>query len=210
MNGRQVLRQVIATRLAELKEVGRLSLGRGTCSLYTSTGGGLRWMGWSANLQNSWGVSNAFKRDLGAWLAQVCSSHVKSPPLPSSVKTPLLIPSGYLPQGRRIAGKTELVNVLRRWLAESQAPTVGDVGTFGRLVWLRIEVNGHEIVLNADTKRTAIETFVRDSRSEPERPWRVVANRRGRFNKVLPGPSYDSLRGWYAYLIHALTKEGVI
>jgi hypothetical protein len=67
-----------------------------------------------------------------------------------------------------------------------------------------------EVVLNADTKRTAVETFVRDSRSGPERPWRVVANRRGRINTVLPGPDPEPLPGWYAYLIRPLPREGVL
>lgn len=93
-------------------------------------------------------------------------------------------------------------------MAESQAPTLGDVGRFGGRAWLLIDLGGQGVVLNADT--TAVETFVRESTAYPERPWRVIANRRGRLNKVLPGPSPEPLPGWYAYLIRPLSCEGVI
>jgi hypothetical protein len=65
-------------------------------------------------------------------------------------------------------------------------------------------------VLNADTKRMAVETFVRVNRPDPDQPWRVIANRRGSVNKVLPYPGSDPLPGWYAYLSPPLPAEGTI
>lgn len=109
-----------------------------------------------------------------------------------------------------MSGKRELAAVLKAWLHQSQAPTIGDVGTFGGRAWLHIEINGHHVVLNADTKRTAVETFVRLNDTEPDQPWRVIANRRGRVNKVLPYPHSDPLPGWYAYLSPPLTNEDTI
>lgn len=132
-----------------------------------------------------------------------------SPGLPKSPAA-MLDSHGHLARGLRVTGKTELVNVLRRWLAESGAPTIGDVGAFGGRPCLLIDVGGHTIALNVDTKRAAVETFVRESSPEPERPWRVVINRRGRINKVLPGTGPDVLPGWYAYLTRAWDAEGVI
>src|SRR2546426_3866429 len=41
------------------------------------------------------------------------------------------------------------------------AQTIGDVRTFSGRAWLHVEVNGHEIALNADTNRAAVEVFVR-------------------------------------------------
>ena len=38
----------------------------------------------------------------------------------------------------------------------------------------------------------------------------VVANRRGRINRVLPGPDPEPLPGWYAYLTRPLLVEGMI
>jgi hypothetical protein len=210
LNGRQVIDQVVAVGLADLDEVGHLPLARGTCRLYAGTGGGVRWVAWSTNLQSSWGVSKAFKQDLGAWLAQVCTPPTE-PRMPAApIPTPETDTDSHLPRGLRVAGKTELVNALRRWLAESRAPTLGEVGAFGGRAWLLIDLADQQVALNADTKRTAIETFVRDNTADPERPWWVVANRRGRLNKVLPGPSPEPLPGWYAYLIRPLSQEGVI
>jgi hypothetical protein len=207
LNGRQVLDQVSAVGLVELEEVGRLALGNRTCALYVGTQGGIRWVGWSTNLQSSFGVSAAFKQRLGAWVTSACDS----PPAPLSILSRMAPTTsdaaGHLPDGLRLGGKQELRDVLRRWLSESNAETIGDVGRFGGRAWLTADINGIEVVLNADTKRAAIESFVDAGASEPDRPWRVVANRRGRINKVLPDPQGSSLPGWYAYLKQPLDEE---
>ena len=122
---------------------------------------------------------------------------------------PELTVDGYLPEGLRVAGKAALVDLLRGWLSLSRAPTIGD-GSFGRRPWLFVDVDGQAVVLNADTKRAAVETFVRDNGPNPERPWRVIANCDGSINKVLPGPGRDPLPGWYAYLAHPRDTEGLI
>jgi hypothetical protein len=108
--------------------------------------------------------------------------------------------AGYLPRGLRIDGKRELLAVLARWLTESTAPTIGDVGSFGRTGWLRVDISGTEVVLNADTKRAAVSAYVRASAADPDRPWLVVASRGGHATKVLPGPGAEPAPGWYAYL----------
>jgi hypothetical protein len=71
-------------------------------------------------------------------------------------------------------------------------------------------MNAHEVVLNADTTRTTVQEFVRSNAPDPDRPWRVVANRRGHVNKVLPGPGNEPLPGWYAYLTHPITSTGTL
>jgi hypothetical protein len=116
----------------------------------------------------------------------------------------------YLPRGLRLVGKHELVAVLATWLAESQALTIGDTGSFGRTAWLHIDVSGHDVVLNADTKRSAVEAFVRASAETPDRPWLVLASQRGRATKVLPGPTPEPLPGWYAYLRQPATAGQLI
>ena len=70
LNGRQVLDQVQAVGLADLDQVDGLPLGDGLCRLYAGAGSGIRWFGWSANLQGSWGVSNEFKTHLANWLSE--------------------------------------------------------------------------------------------------------------------------------------------
>ncbi len=210
LNGRQILDQVADVGLADLKEVGQLPRARDTCHLYVGAASGTRWVGWSTNLQSGWGVSTAFKDQLGTWLAEICVPPV-APATPAlSAVTHEVDGTGHLPHGLHLAGKTELVNLLRRWLAESRAPTIGNVDTFGGRPWLLIDVGGHTVALNADTKRAAVEAFVRDSSLDSERPWRVVANRRGRVNKVLPGPHPEPVPGWYGYLIRPLSVEGMI
>lgn len=210
LNGRQVLDQVLALGLAELKEVECLPLARSICRLYKGTGGGIRWAGWSTNLQSSWGVSNAFKEALGAWLAGICAPPTERRVSPIPAVSPELDADGHLPRGLRVAGKAALVEVLCRWLAESRAQTIGDVGTFGGRPWLFVELGAHQVALNADTKRTAVEAFVNENGPDPGRAWRVVSNRRGRINKVIPRPEPDPLPGWYAYLTPAWDAEGVI
>jgi hypothetical protein len=115
---------------------------------------------------------------------------------------------GHVPRGLRLGGKRELVEVLGGWLRYSGASQIGEVGTFGGRPWLRVAVGG--VVLNADTKRVAVEVLVREKFSEPDRPWRVVANRGGGSARVLPGPGPELLPGWCAYLTRPRATPGVI
>lgn len=168
-----------------------------TCYLYVADQGTRRWLGWSANLQSGRGISTAFKGELATWLAQALEA--SAPP-----------GDGYLPRGLRITGKRELVAVLGTWLEQSVATTIGDIGTFGRTAWLRIDVNGAEVVLDADTKRTAVQAFLRAAAADPDRPWLVTTTRTGRAVKVLPGPRDEPAQGWYAYLTRPGTAGQLI
>jgi hypothetical protein len=204
LNGRQVCEQVRAGGLTHLVEAGGIPVARGTCRLYTGSGQGIHWVGWSANLQSSWGVSTAFKEELAAWVAGLCVPKAAAEAAETATFPVQLTPDGHLPRGLRVTGKRELVTVLRSWLRHSKAVTVGDVGSFGGRPWLVVEVGGHEVALNADTKRRAVEAFVRDSLSDPDRAWRVIPNRRGQVNKVIPGPDPEPVPGWYAYVTRPL------
>ena len=68
MNGNQVLEQVVATQLAELTEVGRLPMAHTTCRLLVGKAAGITWVGWSANIQSSRGVTRQLRRGLAEWL----------------------------------------------------------------------------------------------------------------------------------------------
>ncbi len=177
-NGRQVIDQVRAGRLADLRDAGLIRHGTVSCRLYdgTEAEGRVRWLAWSVNLQSSWGVSTELRRDLAAWLAQAHRNAISPAGIlgPSHATAP---GSGeYLPRGMRIHGKRELAEVLATWLERSSAPTIGDVGSFGRTPCLRIQIGATEVVLNADTKRAAVEAFVRASGTDPDQPWLVVAS----------------------------------
>lgn len=110
--------------------------------------------------------------------------------------------NGALPQGVRVASKTELANLLDDWYRTSRAATIGDTQTYGGQPWVHLDLlNGH-VVLNADTQRSAVGSYLDDVRQRgAEVPWRVVANARGRINKVLYTESSRRLPGWYCYLI---------
>ena len=215
-NGRQVIDQVLAAGLAELHEEGVIRNGPVTCRPYAGAGiggGRARWLGWSANLQSGRGVSASLKHDLADWLGQQArgEGHLRARPAGPAEPIGLLeADSGYLPRGLRVTGKAELVAVLASWLERSGAATIGDVGSFGRTAWVRVDLGGTEVVLNADTKRAAVESFVRASAAQPDRPWLVVASQRGHATKVLPSSTTGPAPGWYAYLTRPGTAGQLI
>ncbi len=223
-NGRQVIEQVRAAGLANFRDAGTINHGAVKCLLFAGGGRGHQalWLAWSANLQGSFGVSLAFRRELANWIRQAkedarmpIEREVPHQPDPtgtakSARPSRSAVSGDYLPRGLRVNGKQELAAVLATWLDQSQAPTIGDIGSFGRTAWLRIDVGGTEVVLNADTKRTAVEQFVRASAAEPDPPWLVVASRGGHATKVLPGPAAEPAPGWYAYLTRPGTAGQLI
>ncbi|MEI8080722.1 MAG: hypothetical protein WCI74_02630 [Actinomycetes bacterium] len=95
--------------------------------------------------------------------------------------------------------------------------TIGDVGSFGGSPWLRVELGNVIVVLNADTKRSAVQAYLNHcSAAGPQSPWLVIENRRGRINKVLfdPVPGPDGrlvpgalVPGWFAYTTKALAAR---
>jgi hypothetical protein len=202
VNGREVINKVQITGLADLIEVARIQARHQVCRLYAGSGAGTRWFGWSVNLQSSWGVSTAFKDELAARFRSADFIPWRHGPAREGAGMANL-ESGYLPRGLQIASKEELVRVLSKWLEGSDAQTVGEVGSYAGRPWLWIQVSGRELVLHADTRRTAVEAFVRANAADPNRLWRVVATARaGIARKVLPGPDGDAAPGWYCYLTH--------
>jgi hypothetical protein len=133
LNGRQVLDQVLATGLATPEEVGAIPFNGSRCRLYAGDGSGVRWVGWSTNLQSSFGVSTAFKLHLAERLTELCQ------PTPDAGGTDSDQTGAYLPPGTRVSGKRDLLELLAAWLRQSPAPTIGDVGSFGGRPWLHID-----------------------------------------------------------------------
>lgn len=75
---------------------------------------------------------------------------------------------------------------MRRWHDEGEAETIGDVGGFGGTACITVELGDHDVVLNVDSKRRAVATYLDHVRRlGPDLPWRVVANHRGTVNKVV-------------------------
>ncbi|MCI0689929.1 MAG: hypothetical protein L0Y54_22230 [Sporichthyaceae bacterium] len=210
LNGRTVLDQVRATGLATLTKTGTLPLAASTCSLYTGIGEGVRFLGWSTNLQSSRGVTGAFATELAAWLAgQAGDLETTTPtgppvPLPDGAEPPL-DSGGHLVRGVTVRGKAALAELLARWLAASHAATIGDVQGYGGTPWVRIELGELTAVLNADTKRVAVIDYLDRVRLRgSDLPWRVKANRRGRVNKVTYAGDGQLTPGWFCYLAEPL------
>ncbi len=218
LNGRTVLDQVQAVGLADLIPAGELELGRTTCSLYAGSGEGVRFVGWSTNLQSSRGVSNAFKAELAAWLAEHASgleTTRRIPPPPEEIPVAdaelPLDAKGYVMKGTTVRGKRALAALLKRWLGVSTTTTIGDVGTFGGSPCVRIQLGDVQAVLNADTKRAAIEQYLDTAQREgSDHPWPVIANRRGRVNKVVFREDEQETPGWFCYLTEPFTRPGKV
>ena len=73
LNGREVVDQVVEMGLTNLWDVGELCFRDVGCRLFVGDGGGRLWMGWSTNLQSSFGVSREFKARLADWLGRAAT-----------------------------------------------------------------------------------------------------------------------------------------
>jgi hypothetical protein len=112
-------------------------------------------------------------------------------------------------RGTRVTSKTALAALLREWLRASREPTIGAARGFGRTPWIDIDLPRGHAVLNADTRRAAVDEYLDDvARRGAEVSWRVVANSRGRINKVMYTPAGHLLPGWYCYLVFDIAAEG--
>ena len=116
--------------------------------------------------------------------------------------------NGHILNGTKVTGKAELVRLLEAWLRVSGTPTIGSIGTFGRKPCIFIALaGGLTAMLNSDTKRVAIEEFVKDAGANgAEKPWSVVQNRLGRLNKLAFRADGAETPGWYCYLLEPLPE----
>ena len=211
LNGRRVIDEVLAAGLVELRHVEWLRVDGVSARVCRGASRGATWVAWSANLQSSRGITNSFRVELARrvrGLVAPMSLAVESTAPGDRVAQ--VVADRYLPAGFRVAGKRELLELLRSWLSGSSAATIGDVGNFGGRPGLLITVGGHEVALNADTTRQAVQAYVLKNSSDPDQPWLVIRNRRGRINKVLPGSDPEPVPGWFAYLREPLPEEGYI
>ncbi len=114
-------------------------------------------------------------------------------------------------EGHRCASKEEFTEVLQQWFLEAMEPTVGDVGTYGRRAWLWVTLAGHEIHLNADTKRNAVRRYLDLVRTHgAHMPWHVRPNRNGILNKVCVEPDGTETPGFYLYLRQPVEQQTTI
>ena len=90
---------------------------------------------------------------------------------------------------------------LFNWYKNTNEETIGDVGNFGQQAFLWVEDNDSKFRLNADTKREGVEEYL-DLLKENNNllTWSVVANLKGKINKVAFGENKIKIRGFYLYL----------
>jgi hypothetical protein len=222
MNGATVISQVRACGLVDLVEVGEIVERTPNRSrawkLVLGSADGVHYFGWTGNLQSPYRAGPQVRVELAAWLAGQLKT-VGAPASPGDAHRPVGAertrterrprrPSGpppgatrgtegFVAKGTTVHSKSELMQLLRGWLESSTEATIGDASRYAGTPWVRIEINGREAVLNADTTRSAVEAFLRDG---ADRLWSVVANTRGRWNKVTFRTDGRPTPGWYCYL----------
>lgn len=208
LNGRQVLNHVEETGLAVLEPLQQLHVGAVRCTLMAGEGSGVRFLGWSTNLQSSFGVSLAFRERLAAWLAEMVREREADG---TEGADAWLDDEGHLRRGTTVTGKAALHALLERWLAASTAPTIGDVGTFGGSPCVIVALDVGIAVLNADTKRSAVAAYVAEAaRRGADLSWFAIPNRRGRVNKLTFHTEGADQPGWYCYLREPLAGAGEV
>ncbi len=103
-------------------------------------------------------------------------------------------------QGHVCEDRADFVELLRWWLETTEEDTVGDVGTFGGRPWVLVETGSVRCHLNADTKRAGVRRLLElHQQHGPQLTWQVIANARGRVNRVAVGPDAEKVKGLYLY-----------
>lgn len=205
--GRQVITQVQEVGLARLQFSRKITSGDRSYSLYSGEGEGVRFLGWTVNVQSNHGITQEFKSQLAYWLRkQERNMPENQPPGTAThhaVRGDNLIDSeGHILSGTSVSGKPELFRLLNRWLRSSASSTIGSIGTFGRKPCIFISLEQDvTAVLNSDTKRAAVKEFLKEYRvNGPDALWSVIPNRFGRLNKLTFRPDRAETPGWYCYL----------
>jgi hypothetical protein len=183
--------------------------GRGKLRVYRANAGGVVVLGWNRPLAGALSADGRLK--LGAWLAEALQEsrtsvgefETETPAKEEAILSQgLEIENGYVPEGTLVHGARELERLLSYWLAESDRPTVGDVGRFGGSPVIRVRLGADEFVLNRDAKRAAIQAFLAaaaEADGADRLRWHVTTNARGTANRVTYRSDEAPTPGWYAY-----------
>lgn len=193
VNGRTALDWISFAGLAKWQEVARLA-GPPSASVYVGDGAAPLFIGWSCNLQSQPGAMRH---------AAAIADRVKA--LAAKVRGQAVDAEWEaemgLARGTHARSGSELVVLLADWLVRSSDETIGDISRFAQAPWVSVETPLGLMVLNADTRRSAVAAFVEHAgRGGGPFELHVVSNRRGRVNKVVFDPDVSPPTGWYAYL----------
>jgi hypothetical protein len=212
LNGASVVREVQRAGLVAGFDEDVLAYqtakGEGRIRVFRAIAEGLVFLGWNRPLAGA--LSSDGRQRLEHWVAQAVQEGASALPGGSAaVRTArrtggaMDLVNGFVPAGTEVDGARELERVLSLWIEASNAPTVGDVGSYGGSPVIIGRMGSDEFVLNRDTKRAAVRTFLvaagRAGGAEHLR-WHVTANARGVINRVSYRPDDEPTPGWYAYL----------
>lgn len=100
----------------------------------------------------------------------------------------------------RPISRAEFEARLSAWLAVTGGgDTVGDTSKRGQTAWVYVRDGGSIYYLNADSTHYAVRDYAGLLAVEPKLEWHVVANAKGRLNKVAFGKKKLKLREFYFY-----------
>lgn len=171
---------------------------------------GMLFLGWNKPVAGA--ITSDGRQRLTRWLTQALQNRVSAAPpeeqrsraeREGAVSTAVELVNGFVQTGTKVDGASELERVLSHWAEASDAPTVGDVGAFGGSPVIIVGMQTDEFVLNRDTKRAAVQTFLTAAAragGAANLPWHVTANSRGTINRVSYLSDDGTTPGWYAYL----------
>lgn len=97
-----------------------------------------------------------------------------------------------------LKNKEDFFKILKCWIRFSKSETIGDLSKMIRrtpVLFLRIGSSTYYI--NADSKRTGVEEFVKNS--EESESWRIIFNEDGVKNKITNRKDEEAIPGFYFY-----------
>jgi len=191
VNGRTVIAWTERSGLVQWSKVGALP-GPPAVELFVGDGDGPTFLAWSCNLQSQPGAVHHLKA-----LARFIGEHSAATPIRVTTEIPLV------EKGSGLGSIAELVDELSHWLDHSENDRLGGYVAYGGTPWLFVDTRLGRMRLNADTRRDSITSFVSAARRLGSLRMRVIANRRGRVNKVVFDQCQED--GWYCYLEQALS-----
>ncbi|MBD7981582.1 VWA domain-containing protein [Oerskovia sp. Sa1BUA8] len=144
----------------------------------------------------------AAERDLAAGNGSPAGRVRTARPAPAVARpaAPPAVPTARLTE-------SELVAWLTQWRDTTSATSIGDRATYGGRKLIDAQVAGHDVFLNADTSRGAVEQLLAHAARGPL-VWSAITNRNGVVNKITFQPDGARTPGWYCYLTAAQAGEG--
>ncbi|MEY2983473.1 MAG: hypothetical protein RLZZ568_90 [Cyanobacteriota bacterium] len=111
-----------------------------------------------------------------------------------------------LEKGTIFHSKAAFNHALQQWYQETAEKTIGN-HEYNQSSWLFVELGGYKFHLNSDSKREGIAEYLKLVEEYPDDlPWQIVANNRGKINKVTFGNEKRKIAGFYFYLAKPLEQ----